>query len=137
MLLARHRLVCTALAAALLLLSGCSGRRAVEGTVKFDGTPVDGGLITFVASSGSDRVTTPIEGGKYSLPSGRGPKSGSHRVEIIWKKKTGRMVDTPGDQGVKMEETVQVIPASYNSGSTQTAEVKSSGNTFNFDIKSR
>ena len=69
------------------------------------------------------------------MPSGRGPAPGSYRVEIIWQKKTGRKVDTPGDPGVKMDETFQVIPAKYNTSSTETVTVKSGDNTFNFDLK--
>jgi hypothetical protein len=98
---------------------------------------VDGGQIVFVPKTGKDRVTADIVGGKFSLSSGRGPVAGSYKVEIVWRKKTGRQIDTPGDPGVKIDETVDAIPAQYNTKSTLTAEVKSSGNTFTFDCKSR
>jgi hypothetical protein len=136
-MLSRYRLFLPVVAACLLVLSGCSDRRPVEGTVTLDGQPVDGGKITFVPKSGKDPVSADIVGGKFALPSGRGPVVGSYTVQIFWKKKTGRKVDTPGDPGVPMEEAVDVIPSQYNAQSTLTAEVKSSGNAFTFDCKSK
>jgi hypothetical protein len=137
MLLSRYRLGLTALAVGLLALSGCSGRPAVEGTVTFNKEPVDGGVISFVPSTGSaneGRVSADIVQGKFTLPSGHGPKPGTYKVEIVWNKKTGRQIDTPGDVGVKMDEKVQVIPDKYNKKTTETAEIKSSGNKFDFNL---
>jgi hypothetical protein len=100
--------------------------------------PVDGGQISFISSTGKrPTVSADIVAGKYSLPAGKGPVTGSYNVQIIWRKKTGRQVDTPGDEGVKMDETVQVIPPQFNTKTTQTAEIKSGTNTLNFDLKSR
>jgi hypothetical protein len=116
-----------------LVLAGCSRGRPVEGKVTYAGKPVDGGMISFIPTAGAP-VSAEIVGGKYSLPASRGPRTGPHRVEIVWKVKTGKQVDVPGDAGNLMDETEQVIPSEYNTGSTQTAEVKSSGNTFDFNI---
>jgi len=138
MLCRRYHHALLALAAALLVLPGCSGRAAVQGSVTLNGAPVDGGVIVFAPAKGGSSqptVSADIVGGKYSLPAGKGPTPGSYRVSISWKKKTGKKVDTPGDSGNQMDEAVEVIPASYNSQSTQTAEVKSGENTFNFDVK--
>ena len=135
----RYRHAFVALMAALLVLPGCASRAAVEGAVTFDGAPVDGGSITFLPSeSGSKRiqVSADIVNGKYNLPAGKGPTPGSYRVQIIWNKKTGKQIDTPGDTGVKMDETVPVIPAQFNTDSKLSAEIKSGANTVNFDLKS-
>jgi hypothetical protein len=123
-------------AAVLALLPGCSGRAAVSGNVTCDGAPLDGGRITFIPEGGKAPVASgPIVGGKYSLSSGEGPVRGKHRVEIVWNKKTGKKVTVPGDVGNEMDETVQVIHADYNSGSTLSADVKSSGDRFDFAVK--
>jgi hypothetical protein len=110
------------------------------GAVSFDGAPVDNGRITFVPSVASSKigpVSADIVGGKYTLPAGKGPVPGSYRVEIVWNKKTGKQVNTPGDAGVMMDETLQVIPAQFNTNSTLSAEIKSGTNAVNFDLKSR
>ena len=58
---------------ALLLpgfLTGCGGGARIEGTVNFDGQPVDGGTITFIPTAGSGKGTNAggqIIGGKYSI----------------------------------------------------------------------
>jgi len=36
-----------------------------------------------------------------------------------------------------MDETVQAIPAKYNTSSTETATIKSGTNPLNFDLKSK
>src|SRR5262245_13950466 len=111
----RFRCFCALLALALaaFLLPGCSGGPRVDGTVTFNNEPVSDGTITFVPSTpGADkggRASAPIQGGKYSLRNKKGFTPGSYRVEIIWNKATGRKVDTPGDPGNLIDETVQVI----------------------------
>jgi hypothetical protein len=140
MLRSRYRRALVALAAALLVLPGCASRAAVEGTVTLDGAPVDGGTITFIPSGSDSKrvmVSADIVNGKYTLPAGKGPVPGTYRVEIIWNKKTGRQIETPGDTGVKMDETVPAIPAQFNTNSKLSAEVKSGANTKDFDLKSR
>jgi hypothetical protein len=129
------------LAIALVTLAGCSRRAAVQGTVTLAGAPVDGGSIRFTPAGGGTGaaapLAAPIQGGKYAIDGSPAPSPGSYRVEISWKKKTGRKVPTPGDSAVPMDETAEAIPPNYNSSSTLTADVKSGSNTLNFDLKSR
>jgi hypothetical protein len=140
MLRSRHLFLLSTLAAALFVLTGCSGGRpAIEGTVTLNNEPVDGGTITLVPV-GKDHqnrtpVSIPIVGGKFALLAGKGPKVGEYRVEIVWKKKTGKKVPVPGDPGNEMDETVEAIPPKYNTESMEKVEVKSSGNSFNFPLK--
>ena len=129
-----------ALIAALSLvgLAGCG--RSVQGTVTLDGAPVEEGVIEFTPKQGAGGAGTtggPIVNGKYTLSSAKAPAPGSYRVEVHWRKKTGRRVPTPGDPDVPMDETVETVPANYNSVSTLTADVTSGGNTFDFPLKSR
>jgi hypothetical protein len=129
----RRAVSALALATFSLLLSGC-GRPSASGTVTFNGAAVDDGAITFTLE-GDDtaKVSAKIVDGKFTIPSGL--KSGQNKVEIFWNKKTGKQVDTPGDAGVKRDETVQVIPVQFNTASTLKEEVKSGENKFTFDLK--
>jgi hypothetical protein len=137
MLHSRYRPVLLALAAALIVVSGCSNRATVEGTVTLDDRPVDGGVITFAPTDGKGKaVSADIVAGHYVLQSAQRPAHGSYRVEIYWKKKTGRQVEVPGDPGHRMDQVVQLIPPQYNTQSTQLAKVKSRSHTFNFALKS-
>jgi hypothetical protein len=125
-----------AAALVLLVLAGCSGRPAIEGTVTYAGQPVDGGSISFIPDNNRGTIASAdIKAGKYAVPAGKGPGTGKCRVQIVWKKKTGRQVQTPGDAGNLIDETVQVIPANYNAQTTLSADLKSGGNTLNFDLK--
>jgi len=141
----RHALCLVPLVLALAVLAGCSSskRVPVSGTVTFDGKPVDGGVIAFlpegdVAPGGKGTVSGEIVEGKYSLPSGRGPDAGKYKVQITWNKKTGKQIDTPGDPGTKMDDTVQVIPPKYNKQTILTAEIKSGSNdNVNFELTSK
>jgi hypothetical protein len=130
-----------ALTLTLPFLGGCgdvSGRSSVQGNVTIDGEPVDGGAIVFIPEGESgQRVPAggEIVGGKYSLPAERGPSPGKCRVEITWKKKTGRQIVSPNDAPNKIDETVQVVPIIYNSSSTLKEDVQPGANTFNYTLK--
>jgi hypothetical protein len=111
----------------------------VTGTISYNGEPVDNGTVSFIAGdatggeafgSGGDIVN-----GKYSIAAERGPKPGKYRVEIYWNKKTGRMVPAPGDPGVQMPETQQILPPRFNRQSELTADITAGRNTRNFDLK--
>src|SRR5262249_49482702 len=108
-----------AVAVVLALVAGCgssSARSTVEGSVKYDGQPVDQGGIVFIpegqdAAADLVKATGIIEDGRYQFDSHRGPKPGKYRVEITWQKKTGEKV--AGESGHLREKTQQVIPAKY------------------------
>ncbi|MFO0928491.1 MAG: hypothetical protein U0736_15950 [Gemmataceae bacterium] len=120
----------------LVLLSGC-GKPSVSGTVTLDGKPVDGGVISFVADGTNKQANADIVGGKYDFGAKPGPTAGKNKVEILWNKKTGRKIPVPGDPGNMTDESVQAIPAQYNSASTLTADVKSGANKLDFTLTSR
>ncbi len=132
------------LAFALGLLAGCGGadgdRIPVQGTVTFDGQPVDGGSIAFLPENSDAKavkVGGPIENGKYELKGAKAPAPGKHRVEIFWHKKTGKQIVSPNDPPNKVDETKQVIPAQYNTKTTLTANVEPGHTTFDFDLKKK
>jgi hypothetical protein len=125
-----------ALAVFLLLYPGCSSGPSATGTVTFNGETVDNGSIIFRPESDTKvNAAAKIVDGKFTIPSGAGLTTGKNRVEIYWDKKTGKKVNTPGDEGNLIDETVQVLPAQFNSASGLKEEVKAGANTFTFDLK--
>jgi hypothetical protein len=125
----------------LALLAGCGDsdnpRAAVQGSISYDGQPVDEGGIVFIPVGGGPggqavRATGDIKDGKYELNRRQGPMPGKHRVEIYWRKKTGKKV--PGEGGHPKDEVVQAIPSKYNTSSTLTRDVESGRNTFDFEL---
>jgi len=126
------------LASSLLALAGCGGRAPVDGTVTLDGKPVDGGVVVFIpeGDSGGARPKAggPITEGKFHIPGGEGPAPGKYRVEIHWEKNGKEVVPSP-DPPSKYYEKVEHVPPEYNTKSTLVADVKSSGNSFTYDLK--
>lgn len=122
------------LVAGLVGCGGGSGRSGVQGTVSYGGEPVDNGTIGFVGADGA-RANGPIVDGKYSLDAERGPAPGKNKVEIYWNKKTGKKIPTPGDADVMMEETKQLLPDRYNTKTELTADITTSSNKVDFDLK--
>lgn len=139
----RRSIVPLAMAVVLSALSGCgygpNDRVPVQGKVQFDGVPVEDGVISFIpGEAGRATAGGPITNGRYSIQAEKGPNPGKYRVEILVRKKTGRKVDTPGDTGNKIDETVQLAPAKYNTNSTLTADIQAKANTIDFtDLKSQ
>jgi hypothetical protein len=126
-----------ALALSLAVLVGCGGgnkRAAVEGTVTYDGKPIDNGTITFVPDGGGDRPKSSgsVRDGKYSIGAGEGgPMPGKYKVEITWNKSLGRKLD-PDLQGT--DNTKQVLPDKYNKATTLTADIEPGVNKKDFSL---
>ncbi len=118
---------------------GSSHRAAVEGTFKLDDKPVSAGTVTFVPEDFKEggvehpSATTEIKDGKYSFTSSNGPLPGKYRVYASVKQKTGRQIQTDEPPGKKDEEIE--LMANFNS-ENHTAEVKASGDKFDFAAKS-
>lgn len=123
------------LAVAVLSLVGCgpSGpvTYPVSGTVTFDGQPLPEGFITFVPEGDISPDAGKIVEGKFEFRA----QAGKKRIEINANRtKPGAKVE-PSMGAVPFE---QYIPEAYNTKSTLTEEVKSSGeNKFTFDLKSK
>jgi hypothetical protein len=130
----------------LLVMTGCAAspddRLPVRGTVTYDGQPMDGGVILFLPQGENAdkriKVGGDIVKGKYAIPAGKGPNPGLCRVEITWKRKTGRKLRNNEVGGPPVDEEVEGLPPKYHTQSTLTAEIKPSGrNTVDFDLKSK
>ncbi len=110
----------------LILLMGCSSApdtTAVQGTVSFDGRPIEKGEINFVPIDGTPGASAVagIVNGKYSVPSNKWGllSTGTYQVRITAFRKTGRKERNamePGGPVMEVEENF--IPPIYNNQST-------------------
>ncbi len=129
-----------------LVSQGCSGRTdglsrgSVRGRIQLDGTPIEQGHISFypIRDTKGPVVGGTISAGKYSLSSSTGPVIGWNRIEISWKRKTGRKVPAgpPRPAGSMVEEITEAVPEKYNTESTLEHEVKAGKNVFDLDLLS-
>ncbi len=123
---------------ALAGIAGCgSPGAAVSGTVTLDGKPVEDGTISFVplGTSAATPAAGKVQGGSYAIPAKEGLRSGNHRVEVRWNRKTGRKVFVP--PAPEIEEVREAIPPRYNSQSELKADLKPDDNKFDFELKSK
>jgi len=139
------RLVASLLLACLIAsLPGCGrsygGRKAISGTVKLKGEPVNDGMIDFLPISGDQATKSgaQILNGSYKIPAEFGLLPGKYRVSITAGDGRTR-ADAPADQppgptGANIVSKDR-IPKEYNIESTQEVEVTEKGpNVFNYDI---
>jgi len=133
-------LLCSA-AATLVLLSGCSDKRAeVSGTVQLDGQPVPDGRIDFIPVEGTKGPGTgaPIKDGHYHIAKKDGVVVGKNRVELRTFRKTGEQIQDPNaPQGVLTDERAQAFPPEYSDQSTVVKEIHEGPNTIDFDVQTK
>lgn len=123
----------TAVAVSLALV-GCGGSSArVEGTISYDGKPVEEGAITFVPSDGkAQKVSTRFFQGRYAIDGTHGLTPGKYKVELNALVRTGKKITT-GD-GPPIDEVKDILPAKYNSATTLSADLTGGANTKNFEL---
>ena len=131
---------------ALLVLVGCGGgatdelpRRAVSGSVTFNGKPLGSGSIAFDPVGGSANPTSGgslVQGGSYSIAQAMGLTPGTYMVSIRSGGDTALPLDeAPGAPPRKAAK--DPIPDKYNNKSGLKVELKDGGTTrFDFDLKS-
>lgn len=122
---------------ALLVVVGCgSSHLKVEGTVTFDGQPVQEGSISFEPKDGQGRdFGAKIEGGHYSINSPPGVAAGEMVVRIRAFRKTGKKIPAgpPHPPDTMIDEIVQAPPR-YNTKSNLAANL-AAGQVNRFDFK--
>jgi len=112
----------------LVVCGGCgssSGRRAVKGTVTYQGKPLENGTITF------QTTTTPpvmaggsvIQDGKYDISAEKGLEPGTYRVLISAAGPPAKQTPAERAAGASPHAS-ELIPARYNTETTLTAEIK-------------
>jgi hypothetical protein len=133
-----HIAVSSAVAVAIVCLSGCGGapaqnRAPVEGEVSFDGKPLAKGTVTFTPEKQGTSGSGDIVDGQFKIAADRGPSPGPCRVEIVSYQETGKMIPGPGPGG-KVAEAKQIIPLKYNA-KTELKESVEAGKRLRFDLK--
>jgi len=131
-----------ALAALLIATStGCGSRvTTADGTVSFEGQPVEDGTISFESADGKGpSAGSSISGGKYHIAR---MSPGNKTVRITAQRKTGRKVPLSTIMPPEMvsptattDEIEKYIPVRYNEKSELTKDVVAGANTFDFDLK--
>jgi len=112
-----------------------ASRFSLTGKVTFDGKPVDGGSISFIPTTESNRVSgAPISQGIYTVPEEKGANAGEYRVEIRWPQPTGKKYKDP-DTLEMLSEFKESIPKKHNEQSDLKVEVSEANRTFDFDLK--
>jgi hypothetical protein len=117
----------------LLSLAGC-GRPSdvlVEGTVTYDGQPVEEGAIGFMPTeAGTHSQGAVIKNGRFTAM----VRPGKKRIEI---RGSRPLKPDPGDQGLTPGRE-DFIPAKFNSATTLTADIRADGeNRLSFDLRSK
>ena len=120
-----------------LASAGCGGAASVEGTVTYQGQPIEKGSIAFIAQDGGETPLTvgqEVTGGKYSIAADRGLQPGQYKVEIYGSTKSAA-ASPSGDPDMQSSAGSNAVPEKYNSATSLTAELKSGENTVNFDLQ--
>ncbi|WP_052639845.1 hypothetical protein [Zavarzinella formosa] len=119
----------------LLLITGClamsggcgptDGRRAVKGTVTYQGKPVENGTITFQTTTTPPAMAggAPIQDGKYEIPADKGLEPGKYRVLISAAGPPAKLTPAERAAGVSARAS-ELIPPKYNTESTLMADIK-------------
>ncbi|MEX0794576.1 MAG: carboxypeptidase regulatory-like domain-containing protein [Pirellulaceae bacterium] len=125
-----------------VLLGGCAGPESeypptvpVEGTVTYQGQPLEGALVAFKRTDGKGAVGRTDAGGRFQLTTyttNDGAEVGSYQVEIV--KYEPAPEELP--EGVTLPLKPE-IPERYGKASTSQleAEVTADGGSFTFDLK--
>jgi hypothetical protein len=111
------------------------GRRPLTGTVKFQGAPVDGGSIRFMALQ-QDGLSAGalIRQGKYEVPREQGLPAGTYRVAISALEPTPTPTGAPGENPAPPAK--ERLPAEYNTDTMLRVEIKADQvPRFDFDLK--
>ncbi|WP_437193155.1 hypothetical protein [Planctomicrobium sp. SH527] len=123
----------------LLLLSGCGEsdtgpkRRVVEGTVQFQGTPLEFGSIRFLPQPEGPVSSAEINGGKFQTPSANAVPIGDLKVEISALPNTSGMTEEQILSATRKASVV--IPEKYNQKTTLTAKVTEGSGPLKLDFK--
>jgi len=119
--------------------ASCSSNASssLHGQVTLDGEPVSTGNIVFLSQdSKGPKAAAAIENGAYALSPHDKLSAGKYRVEISWRKPTGKKVPS-ADPGITIDETREAVPAKYNTDSTLVADIKTRDAQTDFDLTSK
>ena len=114
--------------AVVVITVGCGGltdgRLQISGEVTFDGQPVADGYVTLSPLGRGPSAGGRIQDGKFNIEREKGPMAGKYRVVLQAMRETGRMIPIdPALPDDTVAETVQYLPARYNTRSQLTADL--------------
>ena len=109
----------------------------VHGKVTLDSEAVTAGNIAFFSQEAKgSKAAAAIEQGAYAISPQDKLRPGKYRVEISWRKPTGKKISS-ADPGMMIDETREAVPAKYNTESTLIAEIGSGDAKKDFDLTSK
>lgn len=130
---------------ASVALIGCGsenslGRKAVSGTITFDGKLLPAGTIMFEPQGSEGAMAgAAVADGKFSIDMQRGLPAGTYVVRIsAGGSQRTAPTGPPGSNGAPRRGSkypVELIPAEWNARSQHTVTIEDGANEFNFDIK--
>ncbi len=111
------------------------GRKAIQGTIKLDGTPIADGTIEFLPEKSNEPQTNAgakITNGAYSIAAEKGLVDGTYKVAVSARVDTGETAEgSLGPTPVYME----TIPDAYGAETEQTTTVSGKGPIiFDLDV---
>jgi len=101
---------------------GSDGRRAVSGTVTFQGQPLKTGSIEFSSPEG-ERGGASIVDGAYSIPAAKGLLPGVYTARVSSVVSSQPAPAMPGESAAIEKANKDQIPAEFNTQSKLTYEV--------------
>jgi hypothetical protein len=110
---------------------GGPARAGVQGSVSWEGVPIENGKISFIPQGGGPEAIATIVGGKYQLSKSEGPAVGTNRIAIMGLRNLGpQEAGPPHPPGTMIDATQQFIPNEYNNSSQLTTEIQAGENTY-------
>ena len=117
----------------ILLAAGCGPKLlTIEGTVTWDGSPVETGTISFLPADGQGpTIGGEVKLGSYRIEAEKDAALGAKTVSIMGIRKTGKMIEAgrPAPAGTMVDELQRI-------SSTESCEIADGENKHNFDLKS-
>ena len=126
--------LCLAVAASWILsIAGCGpSMLTVEGTVTWDGTPVETGTISFLPADGKGpSFGGELKDGGYRIQAEKPAALGAKNVSITGIRKTGKMIEAgpPAPAGTMVDDLLRI-------SSTEKCEIVDGENKHDFQLKS-
>jgi hypothetical protein len=126
--------LCLAVATSwILLVAGCGPALVtIEGTVTWDGAPVETGTISFLPADGKGpTIGGELKDGGYRIKAEKQAALGAKSVAITGIRKTGKMIEAgpPAPAGTMVDELLRV-------SSTESCEIVAGENKHDFQLKS-
>lgn len=114
------------------------GRYPVSGSIKFGGSPMDHGRISFqpVDENGNSSSASAVKAGKYACEGTKTLLPGEYTVVITCEEPSGETDSYTDEQGktYSAPKLVSYVPAEWGQRSTHTITIKAGKNHYDFDI---